>query len=161
MARLGRGDELREHLHDFLRDSTDSNLFSMHPPQGSNPVHVFQIDGNLGLTAAVAEAILQSHGGIIRLLPALPAAWRAGRATGIRARGGFEVDLEWREGALAAGSILSTHGGACMLASRAPLTLRDGTGTRVDGERHSSASGQHRISFRTRRGETYSLAPQS
>lgn len=109
-ARLGDGAEMLTHLNAFIRESTDLNMFSMHPPQGSNPNYVFQLDGNLGFTAAVAEALLQSQAGRVKLLPALPAAWPTGRVTGLRARGGFEVSIEWHECKLVDATILSRSG---------------------------------------------------
>lgn len=95
-ARLGEGDQAWAMLRKLFRESTARNYFDTHPADDGP---IFQIDGNLGATAAIVEMLVQSHDGRLRILPALPGAWPDGSITGIRARGGVAVDIVWRGGA--------------------------------------------------------------
>ncbi|MBM4154087.1 MAG: glycoside hydrolase family 95 protein [Lentisphaerae bacterium] len=147
-ARLGDGDHAHLLLRDLIAKSTLPNMLDSCPP--------FQIDGNFGGCSGVAEMLLQSHVKdegrgtrdeaaprpstlapfLVHLLPALPSAWPGGSVRGLRARGGFGVDLAWRGGALAAATIRSSKGG--------PLSVRCGDRT---------------ASFETRPGEVVTLGP--
>jgi alpha-L-fucosidase 2 len=113
-----------DHAHAVLKtllgpQRTYPNLFDAHPP--------FQIDGNFGGAAGIAEMLVQSDGDEIRLLPALPSAWPSGRVTGLRARGGFEIDLSWKAGAVDRVEVRSLRGAALHL--RRGETLRTVTRT--------------------------------
>jgi alpha-L-fucosidase 2 len=121
-ARLQEGDLAHEHIRQLIKKSMYKNLFDSHPP--------FQIDGNFGYTAGVAEMLLQSHeDSTIHLLPALPGAWPSGYITGLKARGNFVVDIEWIDNQLSYARITSVSGGKSHIVYKdqiIPIDLKPG-----------------------------------
>ena len=123
-ARLHDGNHSYVLFGNLLKNGTADNLWDVHPP--------FQIDGNFGGTAGVTEMLLQSHAGCIDLLPSLPDAWADGNICGLRARGNFGVDIDWKNG-----------------------KLRQATITSGSGEQCTVRYGQQTMQFLTKRGKTY------
>lgn len=143
-ARLHDSDGLYIMLQKLIQNATYTNLFDMHPP--------FQIDGNFGGTAAVAEALLQSDPAGITLLPACPAAWDTGAFRGLCAYGGFQISAAWRSHCLTEISVFSQKGGLCRLF----LPENSGLFSFADGTvlRPSSAG---TVEFMTEAGKSYRL----
>jgi alpha-L-fucosidase 2 len=118
-ARLGDAEAAHSHLMGLLREDTDANLltFSRGGIAGA-PQNIFAIDGNSAGAAGIIEMLLQSHSGEIQLLPALPREWPGGSVSGLRARGGFEVSLDWTQGALRSAVLRSVGGRSCSIRYR-------------------------------------------
>jgi alpha-L-fucosidase 2 len=136
-ARLQDGEMAGKLCDKLVEHSTYANLLNVHPP--------FQIDGNFGFSAAMAEMLLQSHEGALRLLPALSPDWPEGAVSGLMARGGFEVSIQWKDGRVLEAAIKSICGRQCVLYGNWSVT----------GAQASAADGK--TMFETQAGETYGL----
>ncbi|WP_168120553.1 glycoside hydrolase family 95 protein [Paenibacillus sp. HB172176] len=140
MLRLVRADEAGNYHHGGVY----ANLFCAHPP--------FQIDGNFAATSGIAEMLLQSHQGFLEMLPALPEAWSEGSVSGLRARGGFTVDMRWKEGLLQEAFLTPDHDGPCLLRLPEGMSVFD-----QEGEPSSCSSASGVMELFARSGKTYGI----
>jgi len=147
-ARLGDASRAYAQVETLFRKSTYPNLWDAHPP--------FQIDGNFGATAGIAEMLLQSHAGEIALLPALPKQWPTGSAHGLRARGGFLVDLAWTDGRLEGATLYASVGGECRLRAHGPIVVSTQHGESIPLRDLGDGS----IAFAAQAGQRYHLRPR-
>ena len=151
-ARLLDGDRAYKLIRQLLNYSgadgkggggTYPNLFDAHPP--------FQIDGNFAGTAGMTEMLLQSHLGEIQLLPALPTAWKEGKVKGLKARGGFTVDIQWAEGKLTKATITAVVDGVCR--------IRNNMGFLVNAARAKQEADDFVLSVKMKKGQQYNILP--
>jgi alpha-L-fucosidase 2 len=151
-ARLGEGDQALGNLRDLAQQSTLSNLLTWFYP---TDYQLFQVDAGLAATAAIAEMLLQSHQGCLRLLPALPAQWQSGHFKGLKARGAFVVDLVWKDRVVREASIRSLNGYPCRVRNGRGVKLVRVTceGRQIPHQRGIANS----IEFPTEAGKTYAL----
>ena len=143
-ARLQNGEMAGKNIHQMLANSTSRNFF--------NAGRIFQIDGNMGATAGMAEVLIQSHTGLVQLLPALPPEWKNGSVQGLCARGGYTVNMEWKDHTLTSADLISSQTSVAKIAGPVMTVTEDGKPVPVtpieDG-----------FSFFVEKGHSYKLIP--
>jgi alpha-L-fucosidase 2 len=144
-ARLYDGNRAHKIFRGYIKQQAYPQLFA----KCYTPL---QVDGTFGVTAGITEMLMQSHEGVIDLLPALPDSWRDGRFDGVCTRGAFELDLQWKDGKITRVDILSKKGHTCRINPRGKVKVTS-EGKRVKSKKHKDGS----IEFKTRAGETYLL----
>ena len=150
-SRLGDGERAHSIIQAWIKSHLPPNLFAEITKRGS----AFQIDANFGYVAGVNELLLQSHLGMIELLPVLPKAWPTGSVTGMKARGAFVVDMAWENGTLKQATIRSDKGADCRIKTKQPVAVTH-KGRAVKLTEHDDGS----IAFPTERGESYLVVPR-
>jgi alpha-L-fucosidase 2 len=127
-SRLERGDKVAETIKEYINNSPGPNLYN----KGSN-----QCDATFGYTAAIAESLIQSHDGEISLLPGLSSNWKDGAVEGLRARGGYEVSMQWKDGKLQSGRLYNINGAVCKIrygGKKASFSIKRGSAIRINGD---------------------------
>lgn len=142
-SRLLDSQKVEENLYMLLAHSTNSNMFDNHPP--------FQIDGNFGGTAGIAESLMQSHSGEINLLPSLAPSWENGSVSGLKARGNFEISIDWKDNLLTSAKIVSNCGGVCKVRPNCDVKVL------CNGKNVQTTIEDGVISFYTHIGDAYSI----
>ncbi|UFS58724.1 glycosyl hydrolase family 95 catalytic domain-containing protein [Subtercola endophyticus] len=162
-ARLRDADLAERSIDTLLTKLSSASLLDLHPHPDWPGGQIFQIDGNLGAIAGIAELIVQSHDGTISVLKAIPKSWPTGSIHGIRARGGNEVDVQWADHELVSVVVRTRHDGPLILdlpATIEPIVVSDALEGAVAATPLLAPPGRRRVSWLASAGDSYRLEPQ-